>query len=77
MLGTGETAHVRADLGDEDLGRPLPDPGDRVQEGNGLLLRRQPLVNFPTDALDGLVQVLQRAQVLGQQEAMVGRHAPL
>jgi hypothetical protein len=30
------------------------------------LVRRQTLVNFPTDARNGLVQILQRAQVLGQ-----------
>src|SRR5262249_17844902 len=43
MLGAGETAHIGADLCDEDLGCPLPDPGDRIQEDNGLRLRRQPL----------------------------------
>src|SRR5438094_281616 len=61
MLGAGETAHIGASLRDEALGCPLPDPRDRIQEGNGLLLRRPPLVNFPTDARDRLVQVLQRA----------------
>src|SRR5262249_34443250 len=77
MLGAGKTTHIRADLGDEDLGRALADSGNRVQEGDGLLVRCQTLANCPTDARNGLVQVLQCAQVLGQQEAMVRRHPPL
>src|SRR6516225_11391291 len=75
MLGAGETAHIGADLRDENLGRPLTDPRNRIEEGDGFLVRRQSLVNFCTKARDRLVQVLQRAQVLGQQEAMVRCHA--
>src|SRR5215470_11840031 len=33
MLGAGKTTHIRADLGDEDLGRALTDPGNGIQEG--------------------------------------------
>src|SRR2546423_1201834 len=40
MLGTGKTAHIGPNLRNQDLGRPLPDPGNRVEEGDGLLVRR-------------------------------------
>jgi hypothetical protein len=59
MLGAGKPAHIGADLRNEDLGRALPDAGNRIQEGDGLLVRRQTLGNFPTDARNGLIQVLQ------------------
>src|SRR6266581_3682470 len=55
MLSAGETTHIGANLCDKNLGRPLPDPRDRIQEGDGLLLRRQPLVNFRTDTRNSLV----------------------
>src|SRR5215213_711579 len=77
VLGTWEATPVGPDLRNQDLRRPLSDTRDGIQEGNGLLVRGQTLVNFPTDALNGLVQVLQRAQVLRQQEAMMRCHTPL
>ena len=61
MLGTGKAAHIGPDLGNEDLCRPLANTRDGVQEGNRFLLRREALVDFCTDALNGLVQILQRA----------------
>ena len=54
MLGPGETAHIGAHLRDEALGRALTNTGNRIQQGDGLLVRRQPLVNCSTDALNGL-----------------------
>jgi hypothetical protein len=33
MLGAGKTTHIRADLGDEDLGCTLADPGNRDSVG--------------------------------------------
>src|SRR5215510_294808 len=55
MLGAGKTAHIGADLGNEDLGRALTDSRNRIQQDDGLLVHRQTLVNFPTDALKGSV----------------------
>src|SRR5215813_8022136 len=36
MLGARKTTYIRTDLGDDDLGRALADPGNRVQEGDRL-----------------------------------------
>jgi hypothetical protein len=72
-LGAGEMAHIGANLRDEALGRALAHPGKRVQEGQGRLVRCAPLGHCPTHTLAGLIQVLQRAQVPGEQEA---GHAP-
>ncbi len=55
MLGAGKTAHIGPDLRDADLGRALTNPGNRVEEGDGFLVRYQTLVNFPTDARNGVL----------------------
>jgi hypothetical protein len=68
----GELAHVRADLGQHDLGGAPVDPGDGVQQrhlgggGDHLLDPRR-------EGGDGLVQVVDVGQDLGdQQPVMVG-----
>ena len=52
MFGTGEAAHIGADLRNQDLRRTLTNAGNRVQAGKDLLVRYQTLVNFATDALN-------------------------
>ena len=47
---------------------------NRVQNSDGFLVRREPLLNFSTDALNRLAQGIQHTQVLGQQEAMMCGH---
>ena len=77
VLGAREATHVGPERRKPDLRCPLAHTRDGIQEDDGLLVCCQPLVHCATDARHGLVQVLQRAQVLGQQEAMMRRHASL
>ena len=76
MLRARKPAHIRADLRDEDFGGTLPDTRNGIQEGDGLLVRRQPLRNGLTDTRNRLIQILQGTQVLRQQEALVRRDPP-
>ena len=72
MLRTWETAHVRANFSKQDLGCALADPRNRIQQGNRLLLGRQVLLDHRADAVDGVIEVVDLAEVLGDQEAVVG-----
>ena len=69
----GELAHVRADLGHDDLRGPLVDPGDGVQQRHLLSERADHLLDPCREGGDGLVQVVDVGQDLGdQQPVMVG-----
>jgi hypothetical protein len=73
MRGGGELAHVRADLGHDDLGGTLVDPGDGVQQRHLLGVRGDHLLDPRRQHPDGLVQVVDVGQDLGdQQPVMVG-----
>ena len=76
VLGTWEAAHVGPDFGYQDLRRSWSHTRNGVEEGDGFLVCREALSNFRTDAGNGLVHILQRAQVLRQSEALVGGHTP-
>ena len=76
VLGTWEAAPGGPDCGYQHLRRSWSHTRNGVEEGYGLLVCREALINFRTDAGNGLVQILQHAQVLRQSEAMVGRHTP-
>jgi hypothetical protein len=60
VLSTRETAHIGLNFREEDFRCPWTNARNRLQQSDGLLLRRQPLANCPTDALNGFVQVLER-----------------
>ena len=64
VLGTWEAAHIGPDFGYQDLRRAWSHTRNGVEEGYGLLVCREALINFRTDACNSLVQILQRAQVL-------------
>ena len=69
----GELAHVGADLGHDDLGGALVDPGDGVQQRHLLGVRSDQLLDPRREGGDGLVQVVDVGQDLGdQQPVMVG-----
>jgi hypothetical protein len=69
----GELAHVRADLGQDDLGGTAVDPGDGVQQRHLLNERGDHLLDPRRKRGDGLVQVVDVGQDLGdQQPVMVG-----
>jgi hypothetical protein len=69
----GELAHVRADLGHDDLGGALVDPGDGVQQRHLLSERGDHLLDPRRQHRDRLVQVVDVGQDLSdQQPVMVG-----
>jgi len=71
--GGGELAHVRADLGHDDLRCPSVDPGDGVQQRHLLGVGSDQLLDPRREGGDGLVQVVDVGQDLGdQQPVMVG-----
>ena len=71
-LGTREPCYVRTNFGQQDLRRPLTDSRNRVQEGHRLLLGLQVLGDHRTDTSDGVIEVVDLAQILREEEAMVG-----
>jgi len=68
-LGGGEAAHVHADLGDEDLGRALGDAGDAIQASLLGRERADGLLDAGTEGGDGLVEVIEVAEVLARYES--------
>jgi hypothetical protein len=69
----GELAHVRADLGHDDLRCSSIDPWDGVQQRHLLGERADHLLDPLAQHRDGLVQVVDVGQDLGdQQPVMVG-----
>jgi hypothetical protein len=69
----GELAHVRADLGHDDLGGALVDPGDGVQQRHLLGDRGEHLLDPRRQHRDRLVQIVDVGQDLSdQQPVMVG-----
>jgi hypothetical protein len=69
----GELAHVRADLGHDDLGGALVDSGDGIQQRHLLSEWGDQLLDPRRQHRDGLVQVLDVGQDLSdQQPVMVG-----
>ena len=76
MRRGGELAHVRADLGHDDLGGTLVDPGDGVQQRYLLSVRADHLLDPRRQHRDGLVQEVDVGQDLSdQQPVMVGAEA--
>jgi hypothetical protein len=75
VSGTREATHVRADLGDQDLGNAAPDTGDRIHSLDDWLEQADPLGNLGADAIDALVQRVAVRQLLGEQETLMGTHA--
>ena len=72
MLGTRKPGHIGPDFGQQDLRCALTHPRNAVQQGNRLVLGRQVLSSHRTNALDGFIQVIDLAELLGQQEPVVG-----
>jgi hypothetical protein len=58
----GELAHVRADLGHDDLGGAPVDPGDGVQQRHLGGVRADQLLDPRRERGDGLVQVIDVGQ---------------
>jgi hypothetical protein len=67
----GELAHVRADLGHDDLGGTPVDAGDGVQQRHLLGVRGDQLLDPRREQSDGLVQVVDVGQELGDQQPVV------
>ena len=71
VVSRREPLHVRADLGDQHFGRPLPDAGDGVQSrhrrGEGL----GPGGDLRADLRDALIQEVEVVELLRHQEALV------
>ncbi len=72
MARRGEAGHVRADLGDHDLGQAPPDAGDRLEGDELGLLRLPARRDLGADVVDALIELAQMAQHHPQDEALVG-----
>jgi hypothetical protein len=66
MLGAREPCHVCANFGQPYLRRPLTDPRNRLQKGHRLLLGHQVLGDHRTNTGDGLIEVVDLTEVLGE-----------
>ena len=66
-----EPLHVRADLGHQHLGRPLPDARDGVQPRHGRGEGLGPRGDLGADLRDALIQEVEVVQLLCHQEALV------
>ena len=71
-----EALDVRADLGEQDLGCPPTDAGDRVQTLGLVQHGLQTLIDLLVELLDHLVQSVQVRQLLAEQELLVSRELP-
>ena len=76
VLGTRKPARIGADLGEDNLGPPAAHPGHRGEEVDGGLVGLQPLGNLGADPLQRLFEVVELAQVLGDQEGLVRPELP-
>src|SRR5215211_473239 len=74
--GAGEHRHVDPDLGDDALGGPLADPGDRVEAVTGPRERGDDPVDLRVELGDGPLQLLDVVQGQPQQQGVVGGEAP-
>ncbi len=63
MGGSGKTAHLGADFGDDHLGAQITDPRDGPQQADGLAERVEIAVHLCVDLGNGGVQRLDLAQV--------------
>jgi hypothetical protein len=72
VLGGGEDAHVRAELGDQDLGGALVHAADGVEARELLGEGRHGAIDLGAHGLDGLVQVVEVGEELADEEGVVG-----
>src|SRR5258708_2072921 len=72
MPGTGEAAHVRSDLGEDDFGQAPLDAWDGLQTLELLLKRAQALRDLLAQRCDVFLQVINMSELLLYQEAMMG-----
>jgi hypothetical protein len=71
-----EDCHLHADLGDQDLRRPLVHAGDRVQAIHLLGKRGDHLVDVRTQRLDHFVEVVEVGEHLSDEKGVMGAKAP-
>ena len=67
MARGGKLVHGGADLSDQDLRRPTVDARDRIETGDDLVKRAQPVGNLLTQAGNALVEEVDVGQ-MGDQE---------
>ena len=68
---------VGADLGQQDLGRAQPDPGDGLQLCQFVGKGAQPRLDLGIDRSDGAVQLFDVGQLLGEEKPLVGPDLPM
>src|SRR6266852_8997454 len=72
-VGSGwEAAHIRTDLGQQDLGCSPSHTRDNIESFNRRLETGQPFSHLRAYALDRLVQIVNMRELLGDDEALVG-----
>ena len=76
MAGGREARHVAAEFGDDRLGGAARDPGNGVEPGERVGLGRGERRDVAIAGRDRLVEELDVAQELVEQEAVMGGDAP-
>lgn len=76
MSGIRELLEVGADFGNDNLGDAAADARQLVPALQLLLKRVRLLLSFAVQVADGLIQVVDMAQVLDEHEAVVRRRPP-
>src|SRR5206468_4631926 len=71
MAVAGEPSHVDADLGDEDLGRPLIHAGNRIEALHCVRVGRQDGLDAYAERGHRLFEVVEMRQDLGRQKRVV------
>ena len=69
-----EAAHVRPHFGHEHFRRPRTHPRHRLEPGQAIFKRAQPLLDLPAHPRDGLIQVANVLQVLSDEQPVVRLH---
>src|SRR5260370_41432450 len=77
MPGTGDAAHVRSDLGEDDFGQAPLDAWDGLQTLEVLLKRPQARRNLLAQMRNSLIEAVDMSELLPDQEAMMGREPSL
>jgi hypothetical protein len=72
----GKRTHVAAEFGEDGLGRAPRDPGNGVEPGQRVAVRRGERRDVAITSGDGVIEELDVMEELREHEAVMGRHAP-
>jgi hypothetical protein len=71
MTGVGKGLQIRTHFGKNDFGSVLTDAGDAIEVVAVLVLRAETALQFLVKTDDAAVEVIDVAELLGEEEALV------